>query len=240
MKTLKSFLIAAFLLFAFSATSQEWTLHTDNNLYNDNNLPNEFVKIGQDAGAGAPTNLLHCARNMTGPQIIIENLGGLGGAGFTMKDNAGVGGEWKFKAITGGGFKIRDQASSMDVIVIKKGAAANCIYIAAGGGIGIGTTTIPGTYKMAIDGKVIVEGLDVQLSGSWPDYVFKEDYKLRSIPELEAFINENGHLPDVPSAEEMENGVLDLEKMNTLLLQKVEELTLYVIELKKEVDALKK
>jgi hypothetical protein len=71
------------------------------------------------------------------------------------------------------------------------------------------------------------------------DYVFNEDYNLRSLEELEQFIKVNKHLPDVPSATELEATGLDVAEMNNLLLQKIEELTLYVIELEKRVSYVK-
>ena len=70
--------------------------------------------------------------------------------------------------------------------------------------------------------------------GSFPDYVFSKDYQLKSLPELEAFIKENGHLPNVPTAQEVETNGQDLGLIQQKLLEKIEELTLYVIELKKE------
>ena len=72
------------------------------------------------------------------------------------------------------------------------------------------------------------------------DYVFKPEYKLMPLSELEAFIQKNGHLPNLPTeAEVMENGV-NLAEMNVKLLEKVEELTLYVIELEKKIDQKKR
>lgn len=65
---------------------------------------------------------------------------------------------------------------------------------------------------------------------TWPDFVFEEDYKLNSPEEIKSFIIENGHLPDIPSAMEIERDGMDVEEMNKLLLQKVEELTLLLIE----------
>lgn len=73
----------------------------------------------------------------------------------------------------------------------------------------------------------------------WPDYVFSKEYELMSLPELEQFVNENSHLPGIPTqSEAIANGV-NVSEMNVKLLQKIEELTLYVIELQKQVDALK-
>jgi hypothetical protein len=72
-----------------------------------------------------------------------------------------------------------------------------------------------------------------------PDYVFEKDYKLRSLKEVEAYITNNRHLPEVPSAESIENKGANLVDMNLTLLKKVEELTLYVIQQQKEIEALK-
>ncbi len=107
------------------------------------------------------------------------------------------------------------------------------------GGVMIDTTYLPAGYSLAVNGKVMVESLEVQLGGSWPDYVFSDNYQLRSLHDLEIFINANNHLPEVPSAQEVENGTLNVGDMNATLLLKVEELTLYVIQLQKEVDLLK-
>ena len=89
------------------------------------------------------------------------------------------------------------------------------------------------------DGLLQAKEVKVTLSG-WPDYVFGEDYKLISLGETEQFIKENGHLPGVPSAQEVEERGLSLGEMNARLMQKVEELTLHVIELQKQIDELKK
>lgn len=101
------------------------------------------------------------------------------------------------------------------------------------GNLALGTTD-PKGFKLAVAGKAVAEEIVVQLQGNWPDYVFEERYKLVSLPELEQFIRTNKHLPDVPSQQQvMENGV-SLGQMNAILLKKIEELTLYVIELQKQ------
>ncbi len=71
-----------------------------------------------------------------------------------------------------------------------------------------------------------------------PDYVFEDDYELRSLAELESFINENGHLPNVPSAEEVNETGLNIAAMPLQLLEKVEELTLYTLQQQRTIDAL--
>jgi hypothetical protein len=70
---------------------------------------------------------------------------------------------------------------------------------------------------------------------SWWDCVFKDDYQLMTLAEVEAYINEHQHLPDLPSEEEVRANGIDVAQINALLLKKIEELTLYVIELEKKV-----
>ncbi len=113
-------------------------------------------------------------------------------------------------------------------------------YFKQNGAVGINTSNVPAAYKLAVDGRVICEELKVQLSGSWPDYVFSNDYKLPSLEEVETSIKENGHLPGIPSAASLEEaGGVEVGEMQRLMMEKIEELTLYVIDLKKENDQLK-
>jgi chitodextrinase len=98
------------------------------------------------------------------------------------------------------------------------------------GKIQVGSVNVPSEYKMAIDGKLITEEVKVKLSGNWPDYVFKEDYQLPNLEEIQKHIKEKGHLPNIPSAKEVETNGFELGEMNRLLLEKIEELTLYTIQ----------
>ena len=83
------------------------------------------------------------------------------------------------------------------------------------GRVGIGTTTIPTGYLLAVDGNIICEEVRVQLSQNWPDYVFAKDYDLKPLTEVEAEIKTIGHLPDTPSAAEMENNGIQLSQIVT-------------------------
>ncbi len=106
-----------------------------------------------------------------------------------------------------------------------------------GGSIGIGTITT-GTHKLAVEGTIGAREIKVEATG-WSDFVFEDNYELRTLEEVEEHINENGHLPEIPSeAEVTENGI-NLGEMNAKLLQKIEELTLYLIEQHKEIKKLK-
>ncbi len=107
------------------------------------------------------------------------------------------------------------------------------------GDVGIGTSDTFG-YKLAVNGTIGATKVVVETTSQWPDYVFASDYELKSLDEVESYINEHHHLPDVPSAEEVEEKGISLGEMNATLLQKVEELTLYIIQQQKELDELKK
>ena len=82
--------------------------------------------------------------------------------------------------------------------------------------------------------------MTIRLSDSWPDYVFDSNYQLMTLKDLENYLNNERHLPGLPTTEEVMQTGIAIEQLNIALLKKVEELTLYVIELKKEVDNLKK
>lgn len=108
--------------------------------------------------------------------------------------------------------------------------------------VGIGTDT-PGSYKLAVNGKIWATELNVALTNPGPDYVFEKDYRLPSLQEVQSYIREHKHLPEIPSAKEMEADGVKVGEMNMLLLKKVEELTLYVIALEermKEMEQEKK
>ena len=117
------------------------------------------------------------------------------------------------------------------------------------GKIGIGTTTPD--ELLTVKGKIHTQEVIVDLNGAVaPDFVFesyfegtsdlKRDYTLPSLNDVAAFIKANHHLPGVPSASQIESEGLSLKKMNLLLLQKIEELTLYTLEQQKEIESLHK
>ncbi|WP_422350085.1 fibronectin type III domain-containing protein [Flagellimonas sp.] len=95
--------------------------------------------------------------------------------------------------------------------------------------VAIGSNSVPSGYKLAVDGKLITEEVRVEFSGTWPDYVFEEGYDLPSLQEVQKHIDQHGHLPNIPSAEEVHANGMDVGEMNKLLLEKIEEMTLYII-----------
>ncbi len=116
------------------------------------------------------------------------------------------------------------------------------LFLADSGNVGIGTNNP--TAKLTVNGGIHAHSLRISVNtgrGDWPDYVFGEDYELMDLQDLEAYVNVHKHLPGVPSAEEVEGqGDVDLGEMNAILLEKVEELTRYIIDLQKQIDEMRK
>ena len=127
--------------------------------------------------------------------------------------------------------KIRFQPNGIDDKVV----------FSENGNVGIGTPNPDA--KLTVKGDIHAQEVKVDLNGAVaPDYVFKEDYDLRSLQEVQDHIKEHGHLPNIPSAKEMEANGIDLGQMNLKLLEKIEELTLYILEQElqlREVDKVK-
>jgi hypothetical protein len=101
------------------------------------------------------------------------------------------------------------------------------------GNVGIGI--LNPTEKLSVNGRIRAKEIKVE-AAPWPDYVFSSSHKLINLPDLEKYIHQNQHLPNIPSAKEVEKDGINLGEMNSKLLQKVEELTLYLIELNKKVE----
>jgi hypothetical protein len=116
-------------------------------------------------------------------------------------------------------------------------ANGNLMSINYNGSVRIGAVSgTPAGYKLYVDQGILTEKVKVAVSGtaSWADYVFHQEYELPSLVEVEKYIQQNKHLPGIPSAEEAVRDGIDLGQMNARLLAKIEELTLYMIEIKKE------
>lgn len=106
------------------------------------------------------------------------------------------------------------------------------------GKVGIGTNA-PGSFQLAVEGNIGAREVEVLSTSPFPDYVFNKDYPLMSIGALDKYIQANRHLPNMPTANDIaKRGSIPLSDLNTRLLEKVEELTLYIIELQKQVNKL--
>ncbi len=116
--------------------------------------------------------------------------------------------------------------------ILFRTAVTDRLVIEHDGNVGIGTTTPD--YKLDVLGTI--RATEIKVATDWSDFVFDPDYDLKSLEQVEEFIDKNGHLPDIPSAEEVEENGISLGAMDAKLLQKIEELTLYMLEMKKEND----
>ncbi|MGD8781703.1 MAG: hypothetical protein PVH88_22395 [Ignavibacteria bacterium] len=105
------------------------------------------------------------------------------------------------------------------------------------GNVGIGLEEA--NYLLDVNGSIHTSEVIIDQNFTQPDYVFEEGYLLKSLAEVEEFIKENKHLPDIPSANEVETNGVNLGEIHTKLLLKIEELTLYVIDLKDQNAILK-
>lgn len=130
-------------------------------------------------------------------------------------------------------FEYSNGGSTYPVFVISPDTTA-AFY----GKVSIGTTNAHG-YKLAVAGNMIAESVKVKLQPNWPDYAFFKNYELPNLASVEKHIAENGHLPGIPSAKEVEANGINLGDMDAKLLLKIEELTLYLIKQQKELEQLK-
>jgi hypothetical protein len=108
------------------------------------------------------------------------------------------------------------------------------IRIMANGSVGITTASPDAAIKLSVNGSVRAK--EVKVEANWSDYVFDKDHLLRPIAEVEAYIKKNHHIPDMPSAAEVAKNGINLGETNSLLLKKIEELTLYLIDKEKQVN----
>ena len=199
---------------------------TDNSFHLDidgNSAPKSAFTINQSGyvgiGSTTPSSQLHLASNEN-HALTISRLNGQ--YGFRIFREA-AGGNVNFQIGTG--------ASTWETkIKIGEGEDAKTILLfnPDGGNVGIGTSQPDAPLDVFTNTPTV------------PDYVFEKNYDLRTLAEVEAYINQNKHLPEIPAAKEMEQNGVNLGEMNMMLLKKVEELTLYVIEQQKEIKELKK
>ena len=116
--------------------------------------------------------------------------------------------------------------------------AITAMSFSTDGSVGIGTENPDA--MLTVNGTIHAKEVLINLDGPLADYVFDKNYKLMDLKDVESYVNEHSHLPEVPSASEVANKGMSLGEMQNKMLQKIEELTLYVIKQQKEIDELKK
>lgn len=206
----------------------------------------KFTGLGSNSSA----NCVEISTNGNADsQAILATHTGLGDCGLFQITNASNLGEAVEARTNGGGDAVQavnTGTGRAGLFQIDNAANTNtalyCLTNGTGlalrtqGKVGIGTATVPSGVLMAVNGKVLCEELEVQLSQDWPDYVFDEDYQLMPLSQVEEHVKEKGHLPGVPSAAEVKSKGLAVGEMQARLLEKIEELTLHMIEQNKRLD----
>lgn len=187
--------------------------------------------------------------NTTIGSMIIRKVPGINGSHIYFGDPVAVSGQPSSK-ICFGGYGIQNAGfvwipnSSLDQgkLLLSFGGSDNVmgneakITFQSNGHVGIGTTNPKN--ELDVKGTIHSQEVKVDMSG-WSDFVFKKEYNLPTLEEVEKHIAEKGHLENIPSEEEVLKNGINLGEMNAKLLQKIEELTLYIIEQNREIEVLK-
>lgn len=193
-------------------------------------------------GTAEPLARLH-VRGATGIDEIAINSGNLNESATIQFYSGGVGiiaaSKKTFMQLDGDDMKIGTNSGNTNGNFIIRTNGSDKVFVDGSGNVSIGTATTASGYKLHVAGKAICEELKVQLIADWPDYVFKDSYKLKTIEELKTYIKDNGHLPEIPDAENIKQNGLSVGDMQKRMMEKIEELSLYIIQLKGEIDSLK-
>jgi len=189
---------------------------------------NTFPASG-NAGIGTNTPASRLTIKQAGTGISMEPGGNpyYGTLGFNRESGTGV-----IFDPTGNAFQINNGSTDKNLhIQVYNGLGQlitnNALVISANGSVGIGTAAPQ--EMLSVNGTIRSREVKVE-TANWPDYVFKPTYKLKPLIEVKAYIDQNHHLPEVPSAQDVLKMGVNLGEMNKLLMKKVEELTLYLIE----------
>ncbi|MET6996453.1 hypothetical protein [Chitinophaga defluvii] len=202
--------------------------------FTQSNVPagDAYLSIGNSTGASGILMPLIAARSNT-PRPV-----GLSITAETV-DVIPAGADAVFAAIVlDGRSKVGSKLNNNNILAVNN-YTQNLMIVKADGSVGIGATDTKG-YLLAIGGSMIAEKIKVKIKTAWPDYVFTPGYELPRLEYIEKYIADHQHLPDMPSAKEVAADGLDVAEMNKKLVQKVEELTLYLIEQQKQMDQMKK
>jgi len=203
------------------------------------------LNTSNNAGIGTsnPLARLHIT-GTTGIDEIAINSGNLNEEATIQFYSGGIGVvapiKKTFIQLVNNDMKIGTNSNNDNGKFIIRSNGSDRMWVDSAGNVTIGTAyKVANGYRLSVNGKIMSEEVRVQMDADWPDYVFDKDYKLMPMDELKNYINTHKRLPGfAPAAEVKANGI-DLGNTNKQLLEKVEELTLYLLELKKEIDLLK-
>lgn len=219
---MKKIILTILITFCITNLGKAQTLNVPDNIGTSNNAGN--------VGIGTPNPIAKL--DVRGYETQIYNSAG--SARLQIRSDY----SWQYVRYNFNGFTTWDLGVEQDGDwQVRENGAYPRFIVKKGGNVGIGTTD-PGLYKLAVEGKIGAHEIVVTTEG-WSDFVFNKDYKLKDLEEVEKFIEENNHLPDIPSEKEVKENGVQVGEMNAKLLQKIEELTLYMIKMNKEMKVLK-
>lgn len=201
------------------------------NIVLSQNSGNNAYKVG--IGTANPQGKLHIYKSTTGNlegTVIIDGPANTERA-LVFNDDGQM--AWWFG-------RDNDQSAGLgDGIGFWSQGAGTAFVIKDDGRVCIGCKTPQTGAKLSVNGDLFAKKIKVTLA-NWADFVFEDNYKIPSLPSLEKYIREHKHLPEIPTAKEVKENGVDLGEMNVKLLQKIEELTLHLIEQNKRIEALEK
>ncbi|HVI46359.1 MAG TPA: hypothetical protein VM802_15905 [Chitinophaga sp.] len=194
----------------YTSTGQKMFISPDGNIGIGTNTPTMKLDVKGQISAG---NLLYLhTNNLNSTELVLEKMNGT------------------YYSISVNNTQMQFYNHSTKNVFMIADASDN---------IGIGTTNTYG-HKLAVAGGILAEKVKVKLQRDWPDYVFEATYQLPALPDLERYVRMHKHLPDIPSAQEVAEKGLDVGDTQGKLLQKIEELTLLLIEQNKKLEAQEK
>ena len=184
------------------------------------------VALGMEPAAGNDSAaLLNIRRPLSGTDEVLFS------AGAPYKDSQGQRFEIDTRRAYAGGARSKSGILSGDLdFAVHRKAAIGVVNM---------NERIPSDYMLVVGGKILAEEVRIKAIKDWADYVFAPNYRLQALPQVEAFIRTHHHLPGIPTAVEVEQNGVALGELQAKLLLKIEELTLYLIEQNKTIDALK-
>ena len=241
---MKKSIILATLLFCSILTYSQNFFETTNNLA----LPVDITHMGKiSIGSITPTGDFSIYRNGLPTFSLKNNFGrlqiGMANANYNFHAKAKPG-TVTFRNMSSHNMIFTMPNNSNDGsrnIRIVDDYNLNTFVVHNNGKVTIGTENFDSSdYKLYVKKGIKTEKIKVEFSNvnGWADYVFNKNYYLMPLEDLENFINTNKHLPEIPSAQEVVDNGLELKSMNVLLLKKVEELTLHIIDLNKKLKSL--
>ncbi|MDP5202028.1 hypothetical protein [Flavobacterium sp. DG2-3] len=211
----------AFLDIDYGATGTVFTITSQKNVGIGTTIPTQKLDV---VGNGMFQGIIMSSiSDVIGGQIQLRN------PSKTSNEAASV---WTIYNMSGG-YGNSLQFWAYDNLSCGKGLCANRFTIMDNGNVGIGM--LNPQNKLDVNGTIHSKEVKVDMTG-WSDFVFKKEYNLPTLQEVEKHIAEKGHLENIPSEEEVLKNGINLGEMNAKLLQKIEEMTLYMIEMKKEIE----